>query len=78
MIVSVSGKYFLALTCPRPFQIWFVRNSKAFDTVFNQKSEELIWKKALKFVLLDNYFPDLFFKGVNKDIKSERKFCRQS
>ena len=27
---------------------------------FNLKLEQLICKKALKFVLLDNYFPDLF------------------
>ena len=31
-----------------------------FDTSFNLKLDELIFKKALKSVVLDNYFLDLF------------------
>ena len=57
----VSGNNFLIPTCPRFDSLC---KSKAFDTAliysFNLKLEQLIFKKALKFVLLDNYFPDLF------------------
>ena len=40
------------------------RRSNAFES-FNLKSEQIVCEKALKFVLIDNYFPDLFIVSGN-------------
>ena len=57
--IIVSGSIFLLSTRPRLLQIWFV-GQFSHKISLNLKLKKLICKKALKFVLPDNFFPDLF------------------
>ena len=57
----VSGNSFLLLTHPRPLQL------DSFDNCCKSKAfEQLICRKALRFVLLNNYFHDTIFSLKSK------------
>ena len=61
--VIVSRKISLLVTCPRLLQICLLNeflNSHDFGHSFNVRLEQLICKNALKFVILNDYFSNLF------------------